>query len=220
MLLWEQKGNKNTSEQTALLPSISRGAGINAMRQSECMCAYPHALVTVKEPGFFNNTCNRHHKIPLELLKQTKSSKDTTFSEHDPPSYDRYLSSSKKGRNRIQTLTSAMLVQCTESWALKPTGSWPLWGSMISPYKMHIYLYKLYDVNTCYSCIWNSFQSPVQIHELHVLISYSNISKTRKTVSSDIQTLRSGLKRHSQLLSVWTSNENTLLSVWYSFSKH
>ena len=54
----------------------------------------------------------------------------------------------------------------------------------------------------------------------------SNISNTRNSVSSDIQTLRSGLKKWgtaeffqptSKCLDVWW---NTITSVWYSFSKH
>ena len=56
-----------------------KNARAKKMRQSECMCAYPHAFVTVKEPGLFNNTCNRPHKMSLELPKETKSSTDTNF---------------------------------------------------------------------------------------------------------------------------------------------
>ena len=41
--------------------------------------------------------------------------------------------------NKIQTMTSAMPVQCFTSWAIRPTGSRSLCGSIKSPWMMGIY---------------------------------------------------------------------------------
>ena len=53
---------------------------------------------------------------------------------YDPRSLYRYLVVvTRKARTGIRTLTSAIPVQCSTSWAMRPTRSWLSCGSMIDP---------------------------------------------------------------------------------------
>ena len=90
------------------------------------------------------------------------------------------------------------------------------------------HLYSFWVLFFCYSV--DSSIHPLNNWDLMVInisqsCTWSYISNTRKSVSSDIQTLRRGLKKRgaaecfkptSKCLDIWW---NTLPHVWYSFSK-
>ena len=106
---------------------------------------------------------------------------------------------------RTWTLTSSLPVECSISWAIRPTGSWLSYESMITPWMM--------DMRSIYM---------MSINRQNACLIWSNISNTRKNVLSDIQTLRSGLKNSAAprffntLFSVWISDETPFLvfDIW------
>ena len=82
--------------------------------------------------------CHYFHPVHIKFTSLFLANKKYCFNVNDLHSYvlllKHYLKKGLKnsGQNGTQSLTSAMLVQCSASSAFRPTGSWSLGGSMIS----------------------------------------------------------------------------------------